>query len=121
MTKKFVVTKVTIGKSGSVSEYLKSGSAAGDLKDLLKEVAKMGNWTVESKGEEGVASAHPTANGHPGHVHGKDYKLYIEKGKKTVDRLVLTKRTYKTSPSKKAPDVINVEIKCSTYVLEDTH
>lgn len=118
-SKKFVVTKVTVKKDSSVATYLKTGNG-DDLKDLLKGVAKMGNWSVTPKGEE-ISAASPTVDKHPGHVHGKDWKLNIEKGNGSKDRLVLCKRAYTVLPNKSKPDQLNVEISCSAYVLVDTH
>jgi hypothetical protein len=118
--KEFKMTKVKIRKNASVSKYLKRGRAPKDLKELLKGIGNRKNWTIETKGEE-VTAAYPTVNGHKGHVDGKDWKMYIERGKKTVDRLLLKKRKYKVVQSKKKPDQLNVEIYTSVFVEEDTH
>ncbi len=89
--KKFVVTKVHIRREASVSRYLKQSASSADLKKLLAGVAKMGNWATKIKDGE-VIDAWPTVDGHPGHVDAKDWKLNIEKGNGSVDRLFLKKR-----------------------------
>lgn len=120
--KKFVVTGVGIRKEASVTQYLKNGKAPDDLKDLLKGVAMMGNWSLQiNKAKEEVTAAYPTVDKHPGHVDGKDWKLNIEKGNGSVDRLFLKKRKYEVTPSKRDPNVMNVEISCAAFVETDTH
>lgn len=58
---------------------------------------------------------------HPGHVQGKDYKLQIEKGKASVDRLFLKLRKYETAPAKSDPDTMLVKVSASAFVETDTH
>lgn len=116
---KFVVTKVTVRQEASTTQYLQKGKAPNDMKELLKGVANMKNWTVEVSGTR-VTSAYPTVDGHPGHVDGSDYKLYVERGKKTVDRLRLV-RKYTTVPNKSDVNQTNVEIYCSAFTVQDTH
>ena len=117
---KHVVTKVTVRKEASVSKYLKNSTHKKDLKELLRGVANLKNWSVEAKGEK-IVGAHPTVDKHPGHIHGKDWKLNIEASKQTVDRLMLTGRKYKTVPNKRDPSILNVEISCNAFVETDTH
>jgi hypothetical protein len=120
--KKYVVTQVAVRKEASVSAYLKNGRAPDDLKALLKGVAQMGNWSLKiDKTKDTVTEAHPTVDKHPGHVDGKDWKMNIEKGNGSVDRLFLSKRKYEITPSKRDPDIMNVEIYCAAFVEEDTH
>jgi hypothetical protein len=120
--KKYVVTKVTVRREASVSTYLKNGGAPDDLKQLLKGVADMGNWSMTiDKGKQIVTEAHPTVDKHPGHVDGKDWKMNIEKGNGSVDRLFLSKRKYEAEASKRDPNVTHVEIYCAAFVETDTH
>ena len=80
------------------------------------------NWSVEGKPEkEKVTGAYPDVSGHPGHVQGRDWKLYVERGTGSVDRLFLKKRRYTLVPSKKDPDIINVKIYAAAFVVSDTH
>ncbi len=119
--KKFVVTKVHIRREASVSRYLKQSASSADLKKLLAGVAKMGNWATKIKDGE-VIDAWPTVDGHPGHVDAKDWKLNIEKGNGSVDRLFLKKRKYDSSKINKTdPNTKNVEIHCSAFVETNTH
>ena len=121
--KKFKIVEVKIRKEASVSDYLKKykgGKHGKWLKELLKGVGDLNNWTIETSGEN-VVEAHPSVDGHPGHVDGKDWKMYIERGKKTVDRLFLKKRRYTVTPSKKNPDILHVKIYAAAFVVEDTH
>lgn len=122
MPKKLVVTEVKIREEASVSQYLKKtgGSAKKDMAELLKGVRDMKNWVVERKGEAEVSAAYPRVDGHPGHVHGKDWKLNVERGTNTVDRLVLAKRRYTVTPNKTKPDQLNVQIYAAAFCLEDT-
>jgi hypothetical protein len=116
---KFVVTKVTVRQEASTTQYMSKGKAPDDLKELLKGVANMKNWTVQVSGDK-VTAAYPTVDGHPGHVDGSDWKMYVERGKKTVDRLRLV-RKYTTVPNKKDPNQMNVEIYVSAFTVQDTH
>jgi hypothetical protein len=120
MPKKMVVTEVKIREEASVSQYLKSGSSKKDMVELLKGVKDMKNWVVERKGEDGVSGAYPQVDGHPGHVHGKDWKLNVERGNNTVDRLVLSKRRYTVSPNKRNPEQLNVQIYAAAFCIQDT-
>ncbi len=120
--KKYVVTKVTVRREASVSTYMKSSGSKADLKELLAGVAAMGNWSLGiDKAKEKVTEAHPTVDKHPGHVDGKDWKMNIEKGNGSVDRLFLSKRKYDVEPSKRDPNIMNVEIYCAAFVETDTH
>ena len=74
---KFVVTRVTIRKEASVSNYLKTSGNKDDLKELLAGVAKMGNWSLTLKDDK-VVAASPTVDGHPGHVDGPTSKLRLD-------------------------------------------
>ena len=116
---KFVVTKVTVRQEASTTQYLQKGAHPADMKELLKGVANLKNWSVEVTGGR-VTAAHPNVDGHPGHVDGSDWKMYVERGKKTVDRLRLV-RKYTTVPNKKDPNVTNVEIYVSAFTMQDTH
>ncbi len=119
--KKFVVTKVSIRREASVSTYLKQSASAADLKKLLAGVAKMGNWGMKIK-DGVVIGAWPTVDGHPGHIDAKDWKLNIEKGNGSVDRLFLKKRKYDaTKINKSDPNTRNVEISCAAFVVTNTH
>ena len=114
--------RVAVRRELSVSHTLKDGREPDDLKELLKGVAQMGNWSLsinKAKGE--VTEAHPTVDKHPGHVDGKDWKMNIEKGNGSVDRLFLAKRKYEVTPSKRDPNIMNVEIYCAAFVERDTH
>lgn len=117
---KFVVTKVTIRREASTSKYLSEGAHADDLKELLRGVGDMKSWLFkESAGK--ITAAWPEVPGHPGHVDGSDWKMYIERGKQTVDRLMLTGRKYVTIANKSKPDTMNIEISCNAFVETDTH
>ena len=116
---KYVVTKVTIRQEASTTQYLQKGKAPNDMKELLKGVANMKNWTIQASNGK-VTAAYPTVDGHPGHVDGSDWKMYVERGKKTVDRLRLV-RKYTTVQNKKDANVTNVEIYCSAFTVQDTH
>src|SRR5262245_29266497 len=113
---KYVVTKVTVRQEASTTQYLKNAKAPADMKELLKGVANMKNWTVQVDTGGRVTAAWPSVDGHPGHVDGSDWKLYVERGKKTVDRLRLV-RKYTTVPSKKDTNITNVEIYCSAFTV----
>lgn len=117
---KFKVTEVKLRREASVSAYLKNGRAADDLKELLKGVGDLQNWSIEVKGDR-VTAGYPSVDGHPGHVDGSDWKLYIERGKGTVDRLLVKKRKYECEPNKKDPSVTNVKIYAALFVEVDTH
>jgi len=117
---KFVVTKVTIRREASTTQYLSKGAHANDLKELLKGVGDMKNWVFKESGGK-IVAAWPEVAGHPGHVHGSDWKMYVERGKQTVDRLMLTGRKYVTVQNKSKPDTMNIEISCNAFVETDTH
>ena len=119
--KKFVVTGVKLRIEASVSTYLKTSAHKKDMAELLKGVKDMKNWAVEPKGDDAVKAAYPRVDGHPGHVHGKDWKLNVERGNSTVDRLILSKRRYTVTPNKKDPDQRNVEIYAAAFCEQDTH
>jgi hypothetical protein len=117
---KFVVTKVTVRREASTTQYLSNGAHKDDLKELLKGVADMKSWVFkESNGK--ITAAWPEVPGHPGHVDGSDWKMYVERGKQTVDRLMITGRKYTVVPNKSKPDQMNVEISCNAFVETDTH
>lgn len=119
--KKFVVTEVKIRIEASVSQYLKTSGSAKDMAELIKGVKDLKNWGVESKGEDEVKAAYPTVDGHPGHVHGKDWKLNVERGNGSVDRLILAKRRYTVEPNKRKPEQLNVSIYAAAFCEQDTH
>jgi hypothetical protein len=121
MSKKMVVTEVKIREEASVSQYLKNSGSKADMAELLKGVKDMKNWVVERKGENDISAAYPQVDGHPGHVHGKDWKLNVERGNKTVDRLVLSKRRYTVTPNKGNPDQLNVQICAAAFCIRETH
>jgi hypothetical protein len=70
------------------------------LKELLKGVGDMKNWLFKESGGN-ITAAWPEV---PGHVDGSDWKMYVERGRQTVDRLQLTGRKYVTVPNKSKPD-----------------
>jgi hypothetical protein len=119
--KKFVVTEVKIRIEPNVSAYLRSSAKKAQLAELLKGVKDMKNWTVEVKANADVSAAYPVVDGHPGHVHGKDWKLNVERGNSTVDRLVLSKRRYTVEANKTKADQMNVKIYAVANVMADTH
>ena len=122
MPKSFKVTEVKVRVEASASKYLKSGRAPDDLKELLKGVRDIKSWSIDGNlKKQEVSSAYPEVDGHPGHVQGRDWKMNIERGNGSVDRLFLSKRRYTVEPNKKDPDVLNVEIYCAAFVEEDTH
>jgi hypothetical protein len=47
--------------------------------------------------------------------------MYIERGKKTTDRLLIKKRKYETEPNKSDENLLNVKIYAALLVEEDTH
>jgi hypothetical protein len=118
--KKFKVTEVKLRREASVSDYLKNGKNSDDLKELLKGVGDLKSWTIETK-DDRVTAAYPDVAGHPGHVDGSDWKMYIERGKKTTDRLLIKKRKYETEPNKSDENLLNVKIYAALFVEEDTH
>lgn len=113
---KFKIIQVTVRVLASVTNYLKTSD---DMKELLKGVKDLKNWAVEVDRANRVTSAHPEVPGHPGHVDGSNWKLYVERGKKTVDRLILSSRQYTVVP--KSPDLCHVSIRCIADVKTDTH
>lgn len=120
----YVISKVEIKKGGTVKEYLKGKRDPDALKELWKGVTKIDNWSFQLDADGNVVSAEPSVDGHPGHIHNSDWKLNIERGNGSVDRLVLTKRKYEVKKTKKLYKKLpryNVEISASSYVLEDTH
>jgi hypothetical protein len=121
MPKKFVVTKVSVREEASTTQYLKTSGSAAEMKELLKGVKDMKNWIVTSKGDTGVAEAHPVVDKHPGHVDGSNWKMNVEHGNGSVDRLFLKLRKYTVIPNKTNKDQLNVEISCSAFTEQDTH
>lgn len=117
---KYVVTKVSIRREASVSTYLKKGKDPAALKELLAGVAAMKNWRCSESGGK-VTAAFPEVTGHPGHVDGSDWKLNVERGNGSVDRLFLKARKYTTVANKSKKDQTNVEISCNAFVVENTH
>lgn len=120
MATKFVVTKVTVRREASVSNYLAKGGDIPALKELLLGVGNMKNWVCTVAGGK-VTAASPNVDGHPGHVAGSDWKLNIERGNGSVDRLYLKQRKYTVTPNKSNKDQMNVEISCNAFVETNTH
>lgn len=121
MPKKFKVVQVTIRRATGVDNYAKyAGQPGKDMKELLAGVAAFANWTVDVKGDK-VIGAHPAVAKHPGHVDGKDWKLQVETGKASQDRLFVKVTGVEEVPAKNDPNVVNVKIKANVTVVEDTH
>lgn len=116
------VTKVTITELKSAKDYAKLGGQHGkDFKEVLDGVKKGANWKVEVIGKPPrVKAAYPEVNGHPGHVAGKDWKLYIERGKGSQDRLYVEVDKTKSTVTA-VGDGYDVVIVAEVYVAEDTH
>jgi hypothetical protein len=120
--KKFQIAEVKIRQESSVSKYLRESANKADMKELMKGVKNLKNWVVKGDPEkEKVTAAYPDVAGHPGHVQGSDWKLQVERGRGSVDRLFLKKRKYTVEPSKKDPNIINVKIYAAAFVETDTH
>jgi hypothetical protein len=116
---KFKIVQVTVREGPSVTKYMRESPNKKDMVELFKGVRNLGNWVIEVDRNNQVTSARPEVSGHPGHVDGANWKLYVERGKRTVDRLVLSKRQYTVAP--KGPDLCHVSIKCTADVRTDTH
>jgi hypothetical protein len=120
--KKFQVFEVKIRQESCVSKYLRESGNKADMKELMKGVKNLKNWVVQGNPEkEKVTGAYPEVSGHPGHVQGRDWKLYVERGTGSVDRLFLKKRRYTLEPSKKDPQIIHVKIYAAAFVETGTH
>lgn len=127
---KVTVSKVTLKKDSSVGKY-KTDEAG--LKEVIKGLEKKDLWGADveiddkKKAVKRVRNlAFPVIDGHPGHVHGSGaWKYNIERGNKTVDRLVAEKWEATVGKEeldeKKGYITAEVEIKCTIRVLEDTH
>jgi len=116
------VTEVTITELKSAKDYAKLGGTHGkDYKELMTGVKKPDSWDVEVIGKPPrVKSAHPEVSGHPGHVAGSDWKLYIERGKRTQDRLYVEVDKKKSTVTVNGND-FEVKIVAEVFVAEDTH
>jgi hypothetical protein len=119
---KFQITEVKIRVEASVSQYAKTTSKENlkDLKELLSGVKNMKNWVVTSDSKGNVTEAHPVVDGHPGHVQSGNWKMNVERGNNTVDRLWLKMRKYKTEPNKRKPEITNVKIAAAAFLEADT-
>ena len=126
---KVTVSKVTLKEDSSVGKY--DRDEAG-LKEVIKDLGKKDLWGADIEIDDKKKAvkrvrdlAFPVVNGHPGHVHGTGaWKYNIERGNKTVDRLVVEdwKANVKSEEldEKKGYITADIEITCSLRVLEDT-
>lgn len=141
----FTVTGVTITDDASVAAYKtanKSGKKAafvGWLDEVLAGIKKKEGWGASFKIDPTKKPPtitvngfnYPMIDGHKGHVEGKGWKYYIERGKQTVDRYVVeeTRATVKylkteTVDKVKPPlTVIHIEVSVTAKakVLVSTH
>tara|TARA_R110001592_G_scaffold73748_3_gene224728 strand:- start:54 stop:455 length:402 start_codon:yes stop_codon:yes gene_type:complete len=127
---KLKVTKVKIGKDSSVGSYKKD--TAG-LKEVMDAVADAKGWTADGEVDQKKKTikrvrgvGFPSADGHPGHVHGSGgWKYNIERGNKTVDRLVIVSWSADCSneeyDAKKDWVTGDVEVTIKVKILEETH
>jgi hypothetical protein len=121
MPKKFKVVQVTIRPSSAVTKYSNYGGQPGrDMKELLRGVGDLKKWTVTTSGDR-ATGAYPQVDGHPGHGQGKEWKLKVERGTGSQDRLWIKVTEIKEEPAKNDPNTINVKIKAAVNVEEDTH
>jgi hypothetical protein len=123
------VTSVTLKADSSVKKY--SRDAAG-MQELWTELKKAKLWGAQAKLDKKGTSidriiglGYPDVGGHPGHVHGKDWKYNIERGNGSVDRLVVEDWKAKVKKedydAKKGVITAEVEVTVSGRALEDTH
>ena len=121
MPKTFKVVQVTIRRATGVDNYAKNAKPHGPwMKELLAGVADLKKWSITHNADH-VTGAHPDVDGHPGHVDGKDWKMNVERGNGSVDRLVVKVTEIKEEPSPRDPNIINVKIKAAVTVNENTH
>ena len=118
---KFKIVKVAVRPEASVSKYLRESPNADDLKELLRGVKDMKNWSCKTNKDNKVIEAHAEVPAHPSHVHNRDWKYQIERGNASVDRLILAGRKYSAELNKRDPNTINVSVSCNAFVETDTH
>jgi SET domain-containing protein len=116
---KFKIVQVTVREGSSVTKYMRESASKKDMVELFKGVRDRDSWSIETDKNNHVVSAHPEVPGHHGHVDGRNWKIYVERGKKTKDRLILSNRQCTVVP--KGPDLCHVSIKCAADVQTDTH
>ena len=126
---KLKVTKVALKADSSVKSYTRDPDGIKELwTDLRKEKLWGAQAKLDKKGtaiDRIIGLSYPDVGGHPGHVHGKDWKYNVERGNGSVDRLVVEKwsATVKNEEydAKKGVITADIEIAVSGRVLEDTH
>jgi hypothetical protein len=118
---KFKLVQVTIRRATGVDAYTKYAPPYGGyMKELLLGVAAIKNWTLTTSGDH-VTGGYPAVDRHKGHGQGKEWKLQVDPGNRSQDRLFVKVTEIKEEPAKNDPATINVKIKASVSVEEDTH
>jgi hypothetical protein len=121
MPKKFKVVQVTIRRATPVDNYTKLAAPYGNyMKELLKGVADLKNWTVTTSGDK-ATGAYPEVDKHKSHGQGKEWKLQVDPGNRSQDRLWVKVTEITQEPAKTDPNTVNVKVKASVTVEEDTH
>lgn len=113
----YQIIEVKLNKSASVAQYVDDRNDT--FKTLWKQCTDLNNWSVQLDNTGRVIEAHPSTPAHPGHVQGKDWKMNMEKGNNTVDRLTLIKRAYEVID--KSPTLKHIKISATGIVDENTH
>jgi hypothetical protein len=113
----YQIIEVKLNKSASVTQYV--DDTKGTFAKLWKECTDLNNWSVQIDRTGRIIEGHPSTPAHPGHVQGADWKMNIEAGNNTVDRLSLIKRTYTVVD--KTPTLKHIKISATGIVDVNTH
>ncbi len=101
-----VIGTVTIDITDST--IIKYPNTHPDLQELLTGIQNAGNWSIYD-----TYQATPQVAGHPGHIDGKNWKMNIERGNHSVNRLFI-ERTYNQTGT-----TLNVTAKA--WIVKNTH
>lgn len=131
----YTIKKVTIKEDSSVGKYRKIN--ADDLDDVIKGLKDKSLWqcqfTFDEKAEEPKTVSgltFPDVSGHKSHVETGGWKYYIDKGRGSEDRLVVSAwsadiKNCKNNGPGKAKGMTelscDVEISCTVKAFADTH
>ncbi len=131
----YTVANVTITKESTYTSYNRDTKGLGEvwtginLEDRWTAIFEVDAKKHTIKRVTGLGF--PLVDGHIGHVHLKGWKYYIERGKKTVDRLFLD--DWKATIVRQTPSVVTVgrvtqnvitvsiNITCNASVIIDSH